>query len=92
MASVIKDSTTQYGVTTLDTTIAPIGEGRDAQEMVVNTAVDIGKQTNSSVSSLGPAPLERWNQPRSNIYRYLGTIFSFITMGMNDASSGVSVS
>ena len=38
-----------------------------------------------------PEPaLERWNNPRINIYRYLAANYSFIIMGMNDAAYGVS--
>jgi hypothetical protein len=34
--------------------------------------------------------LERWNNPRINMYRYLTTLLCFINMGMNDAAYGVS--
>lgn len=34
--------------------------------------------------------LEKWNQPRSNIYRTLATFWSFLVMGANDAAYGVS--
>lgn len=34
--------------------------------------------------------LQRWNNPRINMYRYLSANFSFIIMGMNDAAYGVS--
>ena len=36
--------------------------------------------------------LQRWNDSRINIYRYLGANFSFIIMGMNDAAYGVGAS
>lgn len=32
--------------------------------------------------------LESWNRPRMNIYRVLATFWSFVVMGMNDASYG----
>jgi hypothetical protein len=34
--------------------------------------------------------LEKWNQPRINMYRYFTTLFCLIIMGMNDAAYGVS--
>jgi hypothetical protein len=34
--------------------------------------------------------LERWNSPRINSYRFYATNLSFLIMGMNDASLGVS--
>lgn len=34
--------------------------------------------------------LERWNQPRSNVYRTLATFWAFLVMGANDAVYGVS--
>ena len=33
---------------------------------------------------------EQWNQPRINVYRVFATFFSFLTVGMNDGSYGVS--
>lgn len=35
--------------------------------------------------------LEKWNQPRINIYRSFSTFWSFLVMGANDAAYGVSV-
>lgn len=35
--------------------------------------------------------LEQWNKPRINIYRYLTTLYTFVSMGMNDAAYGVSL-
>ncbi|KAH8597897.1 major facilitator superfamily domain-containing protein [Bisporella sp. PMI_857] len=34
------------------------------------------------------AGLERWNNPRINIYRYLSVNFSMLVLGMNDAAYG----
>lgn len=34
--------------------------------------------------------LERWNEPRINMYRYFTTLYTFVIMGMNDAAYGVS--
>lgn len=34
--------------------------------------------------------MERWNQPRSNVYRTLATFWTFVVMGANDAVYGVS--
>lgn len=35
--------------------------------------------------------LEKWNQPRINIYRSFSTFWSFLVMGANDAAYGVCV-
>jgi hypothetical protein len=45
-------------------------------------------KTNDSGESIDE--LEHWNSPRINSYRYYATNFSFLIMGMNDASPGVS--
>lgn len=34
--------------------------------------------------------LERWNESKTNIFRYLVTLYMFIAMGMSDAAYGVS--
>lgn len=34
--------------------------------------------------------LERWNQNKTNIFRYFGVIYAFILLGMSDAALGVS--
>jgi hypothetical protein len=34
------------------------------------------------------AQLEKWNEPRINMWRVFGTMFSFIIMGMNDGAIG----
>ena len=36
--------------------------------------------------------LERWNDSRVNVYRFLVTLYSFVVMGMNDGAVGVSSS
>ncbi|KAF5662854.1 tetracycline resistance [Fusarium circinatum] len=43
-------------------------------------------RTNDSGESVNE--LEHWNSPRINSYRYYATNFSFLIMGMNDASPG----
>lgn len=34
--------------------------------------------------------VERWNAPRSNVWKTLATFWSFLVMGMNDSAYGVS--
>ncbi|OAA59676.1 tRNA wybutosine-synthesizing protein [Niveomyces insectorum RCEF 264] len=34
------------------------------------------------------APLQRWNESRTNVFRFFVTLFSFVIMGMNDAAVG----
>ncbi|EFW98743.1 tRNA wybutosine-synthesizing protein [Grosmannia clavigera kw1407] len=33
-------------------------------------------------------PLQRWNDPKLNMFRYFSTLYSFVVMGMNDAAVG----
>lgn len=33
--------------------------------------------------------VERWNNPKANIYRTAATLFAFVIMGANDAAYGV---
>lgn len=76
---------------TFDSTTSPVGVDHDAKQ-IVNFATEDGKeQLDCSVSSPSPTPLDKWNEPSGNMYRYFATIYSFIVMGMNDAASGVSV-
>lgn len=35
--------------------------------------------------------VEKWNEPRSNVYRTFATFSSFIVAGANDAAYGVSI-
>ena len=44
----------------------------------------------SSLSTPSPNHLERWNQPRRNMYRFFTTLLSFIILGANDGAIGVS--
>lgn len=53
-----------------------------------------GVQSDDPIESL-PSPttqaapkLERWNAPRSNLYRTLAAFWSFVVMGSNDAAYG----
>jgi hypothetical protein len=58
---------------------------------------DEGPQTKPELSSGDDTPLDvpavrlqRWNESNINIYRFVVANFSFIIMGMNDGSLGVS--
>jgi hypothetical protein len=35
--------------------------------------------------------MERWNHPKSNIYKIAATFWAFLVMGANDAAYGVSL-
>lgn len=43
----------------------------------------------ASTPSVTVSALEKWNHPRSNIYKTLTTFWSFLVMGANDAAYGV---
>lgn len=49
------------------------------------------EETAASQPHQGPSELvlQRWNEPRVNIYRFFTTLLSFIIMGMNDGAVGV---
>jgi hypothetical protein len=51
-------------------------------------ALDTKEDTQNSTDEMNK--LDRWNQPRINMYRYFTTLFCLIIMGMNDAAYGVS--
>ena len=64
--------------------ITPTSGGENG-ETVEDTKYEGQEPTDESTK------LERWNQPRINMYRYLTTLLCFINMGMNDAAYGVSL-
>ncbi len=66
-----------------DVVITPDLEAKNG-ETVEATKEEAQDRTDDSTK------LERWNQPRANMYRYLTTLLCFINMGMNDAAYGVS--
>ncbi|KAH6679824.1 major facilitator superfamily domain-containing protein [Halenospora varia] len=47
---------------------------------------DTKEQTENDTTEVGK--LEQWNNPKSNIFRYLATLYSFTILGMVDASFG----
>lgn len=76
------DSTTQatkpcQSIIAADTA-APPG-GSDPEKIVLADDCNL---------SLGPAALEKWNQPSVNRNRYLATVFGLTVMGLNDACLG----
>ena len=65
-------------------------------------AIDFGKETSSgpvdfskNADSALPPPnntvpaLQRWNHPKTNMWRVFATFYSFIILGANDAAYGV---
>lgn len=54
-------------------------------------AVEAVQQPDNADSADSINELERWNNPRVNSYRFYATNLSFLIMGMNDASLGVSL-
>jgi hypothetical protein len=91
MVSATELDSVQFEETTVDSTTSPVGVEHDAKKIVSIATEDAKEQLDCSVSSPSPPPLDKWNEPRGNMYRYFATIYSFIIMGMNDAASGVSV-
>jgi len=41
-----------------------------------------------SPTTQAPAKLERWNHPRSNLFKTMAAFWSFVVMGSNDAAYG----
>ncbi len=66
-----------------DTALASIeGDSKQVREKIADQS-DISR----------PSPereiLQRWNEPRVNLYRYLAVLYSFVVLGMNDGVYGV---
>lgn len=49
--------------------------------------VDLSEETTDEEASVPPLQ-QRWNQSATNIFRFLGTIYAFILMGMTDGAVG----
>lgn len=72
--------------------------GRDAgpsrPPRTLESSLQLDNSTTQDVISPLPAPttvsqpLERWNQPRSNMLRVFAAFWSLLVMGMNDAAYG----
>jgi hypothetical protein len=71
--------------TTTTTTIKTCTQNEDNHELA-------SSETSHSppAGNVFPA-VERWNHPRSNIYKTLATFWCFMVMGANDAAYGVSL-
>lgn len=81
----------QYDEKTIESITPPTIVENDAKDSPASPVVDVMEQTEQHDHSTSSSPLERWNEPRGNIYRYFATLYSFIIMGMNDAATGVSI-
>lgn len=75
--------------TTSDSKIPPTVVEPNEKTMGSSAIENTSGQLDLSDSS--PSPLERWNEPRVNTYRYFAALYGFVLMGMTDAASGVSV-
>lgn len=64
-------------------------EVQDATHIDLDTMTE-PPATDSHDSRQNFRALEKWNQPRGNIYRSLAAFWSFLVMGANDAAYGVS--
>ncbi|TVY85050.1 Bypass of stop codon protein [Lachnellula suecica] len=57
-----------------------------------NAPKHIIENTNEKINEVqdftSPIPLEQWNKPNINKYRYLASLYCFVIMGMNDAAYG----
>lgn len=52
---------------------------------------DTTDEESGAVSPPAGPELQRWNDSAVNIFRYCGTMYSFILMGMTDSAQGVCV-
>jgi hypothetical protein len=75
------------------TTTYVVQGSRDAGVISLE-ALPNGQQSDAIVSSDTPTDtfpvVEKWNEPRINIYRTFATFWCFLVMGANDAAYGVS--
>jgi hypothetical protein len=53
-------------------------------------AQDVTDESGGASPGAGPE-LQRWNDSTVNIFRYCGTMYTFILMGMTDSAQGVCV-
>jgi hypothetical protein len=74
----------------IENVVSPVTVEHDAKRTVRSATENSMDQVDVSPSSPSPS-LERWNESRTNMYRYFAALYSFIVMGMNDAASGVSI-
>lgn len=51
---------------------------------------EASRSSSTSAPSDDGIPLQRWNSPPINMYRTAATFWSFLVVGMNDGSYGVS--
>ena len=67
-----------------DNTLPASMEGKKA------TAIHGTEVKKEQADSLGGENIsvERWNNPKINIYRYFSIIYTFVVLGMNDAAYG----
>lgn len=89
-APALDTGSTEYDEKPIESTARGPTVGVDANQVAMSPTEDTAEQANVSPSSQEPS-LERWNQNRTNIYRYFAALYSFIIMGMNDAASGVRI-
>ena len=74
--------------------VAPWTAERTDSDLKMNTHPQSSNQTNENATLPSPITanttpqLQRWNYPRVNLWRLLGTFWSFIILGANDAAYG----
>ncbi|KAL0940275.1 major facilitator superfamily transporter [Colletotrichum truncatum] len=78
-------STLVLAPTRCSPTLQP-GSCYDSQHLLYPMEANEKQDVNSSQTE--EPPLEKWNETRTNAFRYLVTLYSFIVMGMNDGAIG----
>lgn len=72
--------------TTTTTTRKTYSRSEDNNELA---NIQLEASNSPPAGNVFPA-IERWNHPKSNIYKTLATFWGFLVMGANDAAYGVS--
>ena len=72
----------------IDSDTTQDGRIDDAEKCVL--AQDATDESGEASPEAGPE-LQRWNDSTVNIFRYCGTMYTFILMGMTDSAQGVCV-
>jgi hypothetical protein len=75
---------------TIENIVPLVAVEHNAKQIASSATEDTMEQIDVS-PSMPSSSLEKWNEPRANMYRYFSALLSFITMGMNDAAAGVSI-
>lgn len=74
----------------IPTILTPDNASDSQQKLGISDLEDIRAESDAIPSQDAVEQLQKWNYPRSNMWRVFATFWSFLIVGMNDGSYGVS--